>query len=145
MLPDSFAAEDLVQETYLKLWNKRHELKEVEHPEAYAVITLRNLCMNHLRDNKDKMAVSYDHTIPEPKSLTNELEVADEATLIKQLIDKLPEQQRQIITLRHCEGYSYDEIKEITGLDTVHIRVIVSRVRKILRSQFDKIDNYEYK
>jgi len=142
MLMDSHSAEDMVQETYLKLWDKRQELKTVEQPQAYAVTVIKHLCMNYIRQNKNKTDISYDHNIPEPRSLTADLEASDEAKFMRRLIEKLPDQQRRIIMLRHYDGYSYEEIKEITGIDIVHIRVIVSRARKILRSQFDKIESY---
>lgn len=142
MLMDSHSAEDIVQETYLKLWDKRYELDNVEQPQAYAVTTVKNLCMNYMRQNKNMTDVSYEHNIPEPKSLTVELEVSDEARFMKKLIEKLPKQQRQVIMLRHYDGYTYEEIKEITGMDVANIRVMISRARKVLRSQFDKIENY---
>lgn len=140
LLMDVQHAEDIVQETYLKLWDKRHELRDVEQPEAYAIIMVRNLCLNHVRWKKDKTMVAYDYNIPEETSLTTLIENKGNFDYLKQMIDRLPDQQRQIITLRHCEGYSYDEIGEILGLKIEHIRVIISRARKVLREQFDKIE-----
>jgi len=140
LLGDVENAEDVVQETYLKIWDKRLELEGIEQPEAFIIMILRNLCLNHIRWKKNKIAVSYDYNLPEDNSLITQIEVRDEAEKIRQLIDKLPEQQQQIITLRHCENYSYEEIGEITGLDINNIRVIVSRTRKVLRDQFEKIE-----
>lgn len=140
ILQDMQNAEDSVQETYLKLWDKRHELGHVEHPEKYAVMTLRNMCLNHIRAQKGKITQSHDFEIPEEHSLLSQIEDRDEIAYLKQLITKLPEQQRQVIMLRHVEGYSYEEIGDIIEQDVKSVRVVVSRARKALREHFEKIE-----
>ena len=44
LMGNSRDAEDMVQEAYLKLWNKRNELTEILNPEAYCVVFIKNLC-----------------------------------------------------------------------------------------------------
>lgn len=139
------AAEDAVQETYLKLWDRRDGLDVIEQPEAYAVILLRNICLNQIRWRQEKKMVGFGADIVENISLSAQIEQNDEAAFLIQLIEKLPEQQKQIMSLRHCEDFTYEEIADMTGLDVKHLRVIISRARKTLREQFEKITNYEYK
>lgn len=139
------AAEDAVQETYLKLWDKRNELDIITQPEAYAVTLLRNICLNHIRWRNDKKMVNFSVEITESISLSAQIEQNDETAHLVQLIEQLPEQQKQIVTLRHCEDFTYEEIADMTGLDIKHLRVIISRARKTLREQFEKINSYEYK
>jgi len=139
------AAEDAVQETYLKLWDKRDGLSLIEQPEAYAVILLRNICLNQIRWRNDKKMVDFSAEITENLSLSTQIEQTDESAYLIQLIEKLPEQQKQVMILRHCENLSYEEIANVTNLDVRHLRVIISRARKSLREQFEKTNDYEYR
>jgi RNA polymerase sigma-70 factor (ECF subfamily) len=138
-LSDNELAEDIVQETYLKLWEKRNELHDINNSEAYILLVLRNLCLNHIRWKKDKIKSSYEEDALHADSLIRKIEMQNETEIIMNLIDKLPEQQRQIMMLRHCDGYTYEEIVDMTGLEVGNIRVIISRSRKILKEQFEKV------
>lgn len=142
ILDDKQNVEDIVQETYIKLWNKREELESIENTEGFAIITLRNTCLDHLRKLKNNYQ-TYDTEIPEASSLSSEIELKDEIKHVKQLIEKLPEQQRLVMILKHWDGYSDEEIEQITGLNAGNIRVIVSRARKTIREQFSKKYSYE--
>ena len=109
-------AEDILQDAYYKLWSRRNELADV--PEAVTLSTA--------------------------SSPDEELERQDKVQQIRHLIDRLPENQRQVLRLRGIEDCSMDEIEQITGLSAVNIRVLLSRARKIIREQFEKYYAYEY-
>ncbi len=55
---------------------------------------------------------------------------------VMQLIGRLPEQQRRVVTLHDVEGWSKEEIHQQTGLTATHIRVLLSRARKAIRQMF---------
>ena len=59
------------------------------------------------------------------------------------LIDRLPEKQQQIMRMRDVQDQSYEEIEKATGLNSVNIRVLLSRARQKIREQFLEIRNYE--
>lgn len=144
LLEDACDAEDVVQEAYIKLWNKRDELIRVENSEAYCVILLRNLCLDFLRTKKKHLFQSTEDTvISDQQVLSDEIETIDEIKHIETIIDLLPEQQRKIIKLRHFDDYSNEEIEEIMGLTSVNVRVLMSRARKKIRELFNSY-NYEY-
>ncbi|NJO68829.1 MAG: hypothetical protein HC830_05680 [Bacteroidetes bacterium] len=63
--------------------------------------------------------------------------------MIRELIHKLPEQQREIMVMRDLEGMEFEEIKEITQTNLNHIRVNLSRARKTVRDEMLKLFNYE--
>ena len=140
IVQDVANAEDIVQETFIKLWNKRDDLENVENPEAFSIIILRNTCLDHLRKTKHEFQTSYDVDIPEKESLSHQIELQDNAKQIKKLIHKLPDQQRQVMMMKHWDGYSDEEIEQITGLSAGNIRVILSRARKMIREQFLKME-----
>ena len=62
---------------------------------------------------------------------------------MRRLVDQLPDQQKLILHLRDVEGYSFEEIEQITQLPINTIRVTLSRARKIVRDRYLKIENYE--
>ena len=134
-------AEDIIQDTFIKLWNKRSELDSVDNREAFAIIILRNTCLDYLRKVKNEYHV-YDNDIPIPEagSLSNEIEIKDNVNQVKHFINQLPEQQRQVMIMKHWEGYSDEEIEQITGYTQVNIRVMLSRARKTVRERFLKLE-----
>jgi RNA polymerase sigma-70 factor (ECF subfamily) len=139
IVQDAANAEDIVQETFIKLWNKRGDMQDIENTEAFSIIILRNTCLDFLRKTKNDYHANYDADIPETTSLAKQIEVQDEAEQVKKLINKLPEQQRQVMIMKHWDGYSDEEIEQITGISPGNIRVILSRARKTIREQFIKI------
>lgn len=144
LLEDTCDAEDVVQEAYIKLWNKRDELAIVENSEAYCIILLRNLCLDFLRVKKKHLFQSTEDTILSDRYvLSDEIEAIDEIKHIETIIDLLPEQQRKIVKLRHFDDYSNEEIEEIMGLTSVNVRVLMSRARKKIKELFNSY-NYGY-
>lgn len=144
LLEDACDAEDVVQEAYIKLWNKRDELILVDNSEAYCVILLRNLCLDFLRAKKKHLFQSTEDTvISDSFVFSDEIETIDEIKHIETIIDLLPEQQRKIIKLRHFDDYSNEEIEEIMGLTSVNVRVLMSRARKRIKELFNSY-NYGY-
>lgn len=140
-------AEDMVQEAYLKLWNKRDQLVNVLNAEAYSVALIKNLCYDVLRSTQ----MVQDDRAPEELNLSaasniaREMEKRDEMNQVQLLIGRLPQQQRKVIVLRDINGCSFEEIEQMTGLNAINIRVLLSRARKKIREQFKAIVNYESK
>lgn len=132
--------EDILQETFIKLWNKRDEMDNIESTEAFAIVILRNTCLDYLRKTKNEYHISYDIDTPETVSLSNQIESRDNVNYVKSLINALPEQQRQVMMMKHWDGYTDEEIEQATGISLGNIRVILSRARKIIREQYNKIE-----
>ena len=132
-------AEDILQDAYYKLWSRRNELTDIQNPEAFCVTLVKNLCLDFLRAD-----VTEAVTLSTASSPDEELERQDKVQQIRHLIDRLPENQRQVLRLRGIEDCSMDEIEQITGLSAVNIRVLLSRARKIIREQLEKYYTYEY-
>ena len=135
---DTDIADDLVQDTLLRLWTKREDIAIPDKAEAFAVIALRNLFYDqrrkkHLLENDDQ---PQEHQIRTDKDASDELESKIEVTRVQQIIDRLPEKQRLVITLHDIDNLSYEEIEAQTGLNAINIRVALSRARKNVREQF---------
>ncbi len=138
-------AEDILQDAYCKLWNKRNELAHIQNTEAFCVTLVKNLCFDFLRSPVRNRNESLAENISLAAGNSPEVEVIeqDEIRQIQQLIDKLPENQRQVIRLKGMKDCSLEEIEQITGLSAVNVRVLLSRARKIIREQYVKLASYE--
>ena len=108
-------AADITQEVMIKLWNTRRELKGVQNPRAWA-------------QNEDYTS-----------NPLQEIETKDTVSLLRQIIDTLPENQREVLILREIEELEFEEIEQITGLTANHIRVLLSRgrskVKEMMRNE----------
>ncbi|CAK7046869.1 RNA polymerase sigma factor [Parabacteroides sp. APC149_11_2_Y6] len=135
-------AEDILQDAYCKLWNRRDELAGIQSPEAFCVTLVKNLCLDFLRSahaNRHDEEITEAITLSTDSSPEKELETQDKIRQVRRLINKLPQNQRQVLKLRGINDCSLDEIEQITGLSAVNIRVLLSRARKIIREQFEKL------
>ena len=140
-------AEDMVQEAYLKLWNKRDELADVLNTEAYCVTLIKNLCYDVLRRSQpdEDGRPPEELNLPTDTNIAREVEQRDEVNQVRRLIGRLPEQQKRVILLRDVNDCSFEEIEQATGLNAINIRVLLSRARKKIREQYNAIMNYESK
>lgn len=132
-------AEDIVQETYIKLWNNKELIEENTNYESYAVVVLRNTCLDFLRAKKNMYPI-HDNDFIDVKSIVEDIEMKESMNMMEEIIAKLPSPQKDIMILKHFEDYSDQDISSITGLTEGNIRVILSRVRKTVREQFIKLN-----
>ena len=144
-LKDEDLARDVVQDVFLKLWQKRETLGEVENIEAFAMRMTRNRCLDVIRANK--VVAIDEETDRKLKAKTvdvhSKVELSETASQIRSIILKLPDLQRTVMQLRDIEQLSYDEIAEATDLKVNAIRVNLSRARKKVRDEFLKVNNDE--
>ncbi len=141
MLANEVDAEDAVQETFLRLWNQRSQLSNHPNVGGFAMQTLKNICIDRLRAERHN--VSLDGISIAGNSITpyTFTEQQDSVLIIRNIIDSLPETQRQIITLRDVDGYELGEIAAIIGSEESTVRVNLSRARKAVRDKFLSMNN----
>ena len=107
-------AEDVVQDTYVKLWNQRESLDKIENIEAYALTLCRNLALDHQKAAHHQMEESFDATPSGSAAFgsmsidpSERIEQRDRLSRIRKAMDTLPEKQRVAMHLRDFEGHSY--------------------------------------
>ena len=144
ILQDEEEAKDVLQDIFLKLWQKRDELEKVENLTAFAMAMTRNRCLDVIRSRRTiSMELVKSKQIPkEESSDTDHLDLADSVGLIKRIITQLPDIQRTVIQIRDIEQLEYEEIAATTELNVNAIRVNLSRARKKVRDEILKIQNY---
>ena len=137
LMSNAQAAEDMVQETFLKLWMQRDKIEKVDNPEAYSITVLRRIFYDKMRvghlQEVDKDVGSLQ--VSSSQNISKQLEEADEYQRVRLLINHLPEPQARIMLMRDIEDRSFEEISIETGLTEVNIRSILSRARKKIREQ----------
>lgn len=137
-------AEDVVQETMMKVWNRRNEWQQLESIEAFCLTICRNVAVDKIR-RKDNLAQSLDDTTdvvdhshsanPEEQTVQH-----DRIRLVRHLISQLPEKQRCCMQLRDIEGKSYRDIATILDISEQQVKVNIFRARQTIKNQFMQIE-----
>lgn len=125
---DTEKAKDVVQETFTRLWTK-HENVEFSKAKSYVFTSGYHIMIDMIR--KDKRSGDFNE-VHENMHQTDR-QYSDLNEILHEALDKLPEVQKSVILLRDYEGYSYDEISEITGLSESQVKVYIFRGRKFLK------------
>lgn len=137
ILQDDDKARDAVQELNTRLWEKRKMLPEIDNVPAFAMRSIRNLCLDTLRKNKfeDALPEHIEYKDPNPYMQT---EAKDMEQYIKNIIDTLPEIQRDVMRLRDVEEMETEEIAYIMDMTENAVRVNLSRARQKVKEQILK-------
>lgn len=137
LVEDRADAEDIVQETFLKLWRIRDQLDQYNSVEALAVTMTKNLTLDKIKLRKhhsdEHELIRLDSGDRNPAEL---MEQKDAVACIRRLIESLPTLQQTIIRMKDVEGYELSEIAEITGSQVESVRSNLSRARKKVREQY---------
>lgn len=130
---DHDTADDVVQETLIRLWQMHHTLHEPVEP--LAKVILRNLIIDTIRRQKHNLPLneniitqqSNDHT-----GNTNRMEY------LLNVMTTLPEKQQEILRMRHIEGMEMTSMAQQIGTSEVNVRQQLSRARKALKAAYMK-------
>lgn len=137
-----FEAEDIVQEAMIKIWKKMDKFEEIDNKEAWVITIVRNLAIDKVRARKKKQTSDindYFHISDKSPSPDIKLEQKDAVKKVSEIMNSLQDTQREIITLRDIEGYTYQEIADIMELKVDQVKVYLFRARKILREKLAPI------
>ena len=140
-------AEDIVQETMIKVWNKREQWNDIESIEAFCLTICRNISLDKMRkmENQNQSLEESEHDAPDQSYSSNPEEQAmqqDKLMLIRHLINALPEKQRSAMQLRDFEGKSYKEIAQIMDISEEQVKINIFRARQTIRQKFLETEEY---
>lgn len=134
-IKDEDKAKDIVQDAFIKLWEKREDINP-EKLRSYLFTTAYHKLIDLVR--REKKQGSLDVVREENYSV--ESGYSDLQELLHQAIEQLPEDQKAVILLRDYEGYAYNEIAEITGMNESQVKVYIFRGRKFLKNYIGSIE-----
>lgn len=125
-------ADDLVQETLIKAWQKQAQLRELQSQAAWLFSILANCYRDHFRrhremDDVDEIEIAGDAS---PESAHQQAEIVHK---VRAAIARLPEGQRQVVTLVDLEGFSYIEVAQILAIPSGTVMSRLSRARTALK------------
>jgi len=138
-------AQDIVQDTLMKVWSKRDEWERIDSIEAYSLAICRNLALDKLK-MKSSQSESLD-TIhldaPDPNNSPYEqMQQKDRIDLVRRMVNALPEKQRSCMQLRDFEGRPYKEIAQILNISEDQVKVNIFRARQAIKQKYQEIEGY---
>jgi RNA polymerase sigma factor (sigma-70 family) len=140
LLQDSESAKDVLQELFLKLWEKRGELSKIASIDAFACTILKNKCFDKLRLQKPMVDVEILKTQghnPEAAFEQNE-----GMAHIRKVMQLLPEKQKLIMQMRDIDGCDFEEIAILSDTSVNNVRVQLCIARKRVKEELMKVYSY---
>ena len=135
---DRAEAEDVVQDTMIRVWNKRDEWSQFESVEAYCLIVAKNLAI----EAQNVEITPEMEEEPDANSPYDQLVHDEKMNIINRLVNELPEKQRLIMQLRDIEGESYKKIATLLNLTEEQVKVNLFRARQKVKQRYLEIDEY---
>ena len=135
---DRADAEDVVQETLIKVWNKRDSWDTIDNIEAFAMTICRNLALDHakrMENNNERIDADNFHEPAAPSNPYEQVVNQDRIMMVRQIVNSLPEKQRSCVQLRDFEGKPYKEIATILGITEEQVKVNIFRARQTIKQK----------
>ncbi|HOZ76721.1 MAG TPA: sigma-70 family RNA polymerase sigma factor [Ferruginibacter sp.] len=139
LLGDHSLADDSVQELFIKIWQKRSSIGDIEKVKPFFFTSLRRQILNQLRDKRSKQQKI--DSLPEP-----EIEFTQEEIIIKkesdsglkekilQLLNTLPERQREVIYLHFFEEMPLAQVADVMSVNYQSVQNLKQRALQNMRS-----------
>lgn len=148
-------AEDVVQDTMLRVWGRRDTWDKIESMEAFCYTICRNLAIDRVKAAASS-TLSIDRyagrdatqASPQPADRSfradpvRQAEQRDQLAAVRKIMDSLPEKQRSAMHLRDFEQKSYKEIATILDISEEQVKVSIFRARQTIKRIFSQTEQY---
>jgi RNA polymerase sigma-70 factor (ECF subfamily) len=134
---DKEFSEDIVQDAFEKMWVNVENI-QAEKAKSYLFTTAYHTMVDKLRRAKKQ---GNWNEVREESISHHQGHYSGLKQILREALDKLPEIQRTVVMLRDYEGYSYEEIGEITALNPSQVKVYIYRARLALKEHIGKPEN----
>jgi len=128
-LRETDISHDIVQDAFMKMWIKRKDVTAAKG-KSYLFTAAYHTMIDHIRKNSRSVSMENVEYVQEESSFNG---YSDLKEILDLAVDMLPEIQRSVILLRDYEGYSYEEIGNITNLKESQVKVYIYRARVFLK------------
>ncbi len=145
MFSNTEDAKDISQEVLIKVYKNIDKCKNIKYFKSWLCTVTNNACIDELRRRKGKEAISLDETLNNEEGAKvmqvasdepTPLDVAlnkEQSSEIQQALNKLSEDYKMLIILRDINGFTYNELAEITKSNLGTVKSRLSRARIALR------------
>lgn len=136
MLKNTAEAEDVTQETMLRLWRNASEWRSGEAKlSTWLHRVALNLCYDRLRKRRDAPLDDAQEPEDDRISAHGTMERDESALILQQAIDALPDRQRAAIQMRHFEERGNEETAELLGISVEAVESLLARGRRTLKEK----------
>jgi RNA polymerase sigma factor (sigma-70 family) len=139
LVSDADDMEDICQEVFIKVFRQINRFTFESRLSTWIARIAYSTAVDYLRKyrKKNMMYEAQEHDLQDTGDLSPEelLVQTDVSGYVRKLVDQLPEQYRLILTLYHLDEFSYEEIKQITGLPEGTVKSYLFRSRKLLKEK----------
>ena len=139
-IKDEHQADDLLQNVFVRLWEKRGELTAIQSLENYLFILARNLVLNHIKRKaiEENVHQVLRSRLPESADSTeNRMLEVEYKRLLREAIDALPPQQKQVYLMATDASMTYDEMAVNMELSKLTIKKHLELARKSIRAHIN--------
>ncbi|AWO02047.1 RNA polymerase sigma-70 factor [Chitinophaga alhagiae] len=140
---DAQEAEDLVQETFSKLWDKRADFPTTTAIKAFLYISTKNACLNYIRQKHRQTEKEKEFSYLQEEAPADFDPLMADVEIIGELyaeIEQLPPQCRRVFTMSYLEGRKNEEIAGLLGVSYNTVRTQKLRALKLIRASLLKKD-----
>lgn len=144
MVYDHSLAEDVVQESMIKIWKAKTPFEDIKNIEAWAMRITKNVALDKLKSKHrrtEDLENAYDLSTREANP-EDQAQTSDLMEKIQKLLEQIPEKQKMVFHLRDIEGLSYKEIAEALDMPLTQVKTNLFRARQYLKEQLIKTDSY---
>jgi RNA polymerase sigma-70 factor (ECF subfamily) len=153
LVKDEWVADDLIQETFLKIQNNLKNLKDPSKLSSWIFRIAYNLCQDHFRQLKrSRKEESIDHEgiegfkealIQKGSDIQKELEQRQMGECVQDQINLLPESLRTVLVLFDIMEFNHQEIADILGITVDNVKVRLHRARRKLKPILEEKCTFE--
>jgi len=139
IISDHDEAEEVVQNTFVNVWNKKEQLEVKGSLKSYLFQSVHNACLNILKHKKvEREYESYQLQVAENIDHSDDLVSAELKEEIERALQTLPGKRRKIFLMNRMEGFRYKEIAEKMGLSIKTVENQIGRALKQLRGELSE-------
>jgi len=143
LIDDREEAQDIVAESFIKLWERKNEYTNLKHLQVYAYTVIKNSCIDHIRRKRFRKKYE-DHLLQNGSVNENIIErkyqEAELVQLLYQRINELPDRMQQVFKLTYLDGFSRTEVAKMLELSENTIRNTNAAAMKAVKLHFFKRD-----
>ena len=144
ILKDEEETRDALQDLIMKLWKKKNELKNCSNQTAYIITMAKNYSLDLLKKKRPvRISEKEEHKLLNLRSEDLHPDLKEKYEYVHKIIENLPEKYKTVIRYRDIDGFSFEEIEEMTGYKISNLRVILSRARLQVKTELEKIYDYD--